>query len=163
MCCLAPESACYVPGTTEMTLHATPGSPSKKPRFGARVWRRMLGGLMHAAIGAVVAVLASFLVALLFAFRFPIPLGGMLGPFGSANPYTGHFVDVLRAVTFAWLLYGWFGGFVLVSLCGACAGFWAGRAHAEKHKNRMIVMCAAISGAVPVLWLCTLDYFIGPW
>lgn len=120
---------------------------------------------MNTIKGMAVALLASFLAALLFAytFRLPIPLGGMLGPFGSASPYGGSFADVLRMVTFAWLFFGRLGGFMLVALYGAFAGFLAGRAFAEKHKNRMIMICAAISGAVPVLWLSTLDYFIGPW
>lgn len=121
---------------------------------------------MNMIKGAAAALISSFLVALLFAyvFRFPIPLGGMIGPFGAGGPYAVSFAAVVQAVFVAWVFYGCFGGFPLVALLGAGAGYCAGRIYAGKpSKNRRILVYSAIAGAVPVAWLSSLDYFIGPW
>lgn len=116
--------------------------------------------------GIVTALTASFLVALLFAytFRLPIPMGGMVGPLGSVSTYTLGLGDVLHTVFFAWVFYGLLGGFVIVPISGALAGYWAGQTFAGRQgKNAMILLFSALASAIPVTVLATLDYIIGPW
>lgn len=121
---------------------------------------------MNALKGAVVALVSSLLVALLFAytFRIPVPMGGMLGPFGAFSPYSMNFLDVVSTVSMAWLFYGIFGGFLVLPLCGALAGYLAGRKYSNrKDSDRMIALWSAVASAVPVFGLSVLDYIIGPW
>jgi hypothetical protein len=121
---------------------------------------------MDALKGAVVALAASLLVAVLFAylFRVPIPMGGMIGPFGEFSAYGMTIGDVLKSVLVAWIFYGMFGGFIVLPLCGAVTGLLVGRKYATTHgKNKMIVSWSIIVSAIPVFVLSTLDYIIGPW
>jgi hypothetical protein len=116
--------------------------------------------------GAMVALAASLLVALLFAytFRIPIPMGGMIGPFGQFEPYGMAAGEVLNAVVVAWIFYGMFGGFIILAVCGAVTGLLVGRKYSNtREKNRMIVFWSIIVSALPVFALSTLDYIIGPW
>ena len=122
---------------------------------------------MNALKGIVTATISSLLVAILFAyiFRFPIPMGGMLGPLGDLNPYGKPVMQVLRGVSFAWVFYGIVcGGFLIVPTLGAITGSKAGGKYANSEKkNRMIVLWSFIAGGIPVLFLSTLDYIIGAW
>lgn len=121
---------------------------------------------MDALKGLAIAPFSGFLVALVFAytFRVPIPLAGMLGPLGEFSPYAMSFNDVFISVLSAWVFYGLFGGFLLFPIVGAIAGNYAGRkfGHARS-KNRMIILYAALASVIPVAGLSTLDYIIGPW
>ena len=47
--------------------------------------------------GPIAALVSSILVAVLFAytFRIPIPMGGLLGPFGEISPYSMNFSTVV--------------------------------------------------------------------
>ena len=122
--------------------------------------------LMNALKGAMVALMSSLLVAILFAytFRVPIPMGGMIGPFGALSTYAMGIGEVLMLVFMAWLFYGVLGGFAVVPLCGAIAGVLIGRkCLGSPNKNKMIVLWSAMTGAVPVLIMSTLDYILGPW
>lgn len=121
---------------------------------------------MNAVKGVAIAVISSLLVAILFAytFRIPIPLGGMLGPFGELNPYGLSVVDVMKSVLVAWVFYGVFGGFIIVPLVGAITGVIVGRKYSGASKqNRMIVIWSFFAGTIPVFLLAVLDYVIGPW
>jgi hypothetical protein len=121
---------------------------------------------MDSIRGAIVALISSFLVALLFVytFRLPIPMVGMLGPMGEFAPYATPFFSVLTSVAMAWLFFGLFGGFIIVAVCGAIAGHLASRRFAGLgNKNKMIAWWAALAGVLPVFGLSTLDFFIGPW
>jgi hypothetical protein len=120
---------------------------------------------LNAIKGAVIAVISSLLVALLFAyiFRIPIPLGGMLGPFGELNPYSLSVVDVIKSVLVAWVFYGVFGGFIIVPLFGAITGVIVGRKHSGASKQKMIVIWSFFASVIPVFLLSVLDYVIGPW
>jgi len=121
---------------------------------------------MDAIKGSVIAPFSGFLVALVFAytFRIPIPLGGMLGPLGEFSPYAMSFKDVFISVLGAWVFYGMFGGFLLLPIVGAIGGQYAGRKFRHtRNKNRMIVSYAAIASVIPVAGLSILDYIIGPW
>ncbi len=121
---------------------------------------------MDALKGSAIALLFSFLVALVFAytFRIPIPLAGMLGPFGTLSPYAMSFTEVFVSVFAAWLFFGIFGGFLILPILGAIAGHWASRRFAQaKRKNRMVTFYASISSVIPVTCLSILDYIIGPW
>lgn len=138
--------------------------PQSAAEDGRRTGR--LGLAMDSLKGAATALVSSLLVALLFAytFRLPIPLGGMLGPFGTVNPYAMSVAEVGAAVFVAWLFYGVFGGFLLLPLCGAVAGYWASRRFAgEQRRSRMVMGYAALASAIPVTGLALLDYLIGPW
>lgn len=124
------------------------------------------GKQMLSIRGAIVALASSFLVAVLFAytFRIPIPMGGMLGPLGDFNPYSMGFSEVLTSVAMAWLFYGLFGGFVIFPVFGAVAGHLAGRKFSSaKNKSKMVVLWAALAGVIPVFGLSILDFIIGPW
>lgn len=121
---------------------------------------------MNSIRGAIVALMSSILVALLFAytFRIPIPMGGMLGPLGEFSPYSMGFSGVLTSVAAAWLFYGLFGGFVILPIFGAIAGHIASRKFsAAKNRNKMVVLWAALAGAIPVFGLSILDFIIGRW
>lgn len=121
--------------------------------------------ILNAIKGAVVAVISSLFVAILFAyiFRIPIPLGRMLGPFGELNPYSLSAADTINAVLGAWVFYGVFGGFIIVPLFGAISGAIVGRKHSGASKQKMIVIWAFLAGVIPVFLLSVLDYIIGPW
>lgn len=121
---------------------------------------------MNALKGAIIAVVSSLFVAILFAytFRLPIPMAGMLGPLGDLNPYGESVFGIVQSVIIAWLFYGAFGGFVVVAIFGAIAGFVAGRKNANlRNKNSRIVLWSVIASCIPVFFLSTLDYMVGPW
>lgn len=121
---------------------------------------------MNAIKGAVTAVISSLLIAILFAyvFRIPIPLGGMLGPFGGLSPYSFSVVEVIKSVFVAWVFYGVFGGFIIVPLLGAITGVIVGRKYSGASKqSRMIVIWSFITTVIPVFLLSVLDHIIDPW
>ena len=120
---------------------------------------------MDALKGAMAALAASLLLAILFAylFRIPVPMGGMIGPFGEFSTYGMAVGDVLKSVLIAWMFYGMFGGFIILPLCGAVTGLLVGRKYSrENGRNRLIVFWSIIVSAIPVFALSTLDYIIGP-
>jgi hypothetical protein len=126
----------------------------------------MITKMTDALKGAIVALVSSFFVALLFAylFRLPVPMGGMIGPFGEFSTYGMAIGDVFMSVIFAWVFYGIFGGFIILPLCGAIAGVAAGRKYSGTNgRNRMIVLWSGVISTIPVLALSTLDYVMGPW
>ncbi len=121
---------------------------------------------MNAIRGAIIAVISSLFISMLFAyiFRFPIPMGGLVGPVGGINPYGINVFEQMQAVFFAWVFYGAFGGFIVVPAFGAIAGFIVGRKRAgSENKNRLIMLWSTVASGIPVLFLSTLDYIIGPW
>jgi hypothetical protein len=117
--------------------------------------------------GTIIAVVVSFPVAILFAllFRLPIPLGGYIGPFGEIGVYDFGAIELFKAVFLAWIFYGMFGGFIILSVLGAITGVVASRKYSESVsiKNKMIVLWATTISAIPILLLSILDYIIGPW
>lgn len=121
---------------------------------------------MNALRGALIAILSSLFFALVsaFVFRLPIPLAGMLGPFGDLSPYSHGLTDALRSIMLAWLFYGAFGGFIVVPLFGAVARFLAGRKCAlVDYKNRTILLWSSVAGGIPVFLLSISDYIFGQW
>jgi hypothetical protein len=121
---------------------------------------------MDALKGATVALVSSLLASIVLAylFRIPIPMEGMIGPFGEFSTYTMTISDVLMAVFSAWIFYGMFGGFIVLLLCGAVTGLIIGRKYSTSNrKNRMIVLWSSAISTFPVLILSTLDYIMGPW
>lgn len=121
---------------------------------------------MNMAKGALFALASSLLIALLFAyvFRIPIPMVGYIGPFGIVSSYSISVVEVLISVLLAWVFYGAFGGFIILPLLGAVTGAIVGRIYAESEsKNKIILLCSFLMGAIPVFILSILDYLIGPW
>ena len=121
---------------------------------------------MDALKGAIIALVSSLLLVILFAylFRIPIPMGGMIGPFGEFSSYDMGVAEVLKSVFVAWVFYGIFGGFIILSSCGAITGVIIGRKYFESNnKNKMIMLWATLISAVLVFVLSILDYIIGPW
>lgn len=121
---------------------------------------------MNAVKGSFIAILSSLISAVIFAylFRLPIPLAGTIGPFGDFSSYDADVSEVLTSVALAWVFYGAFGGFIVIPLFGAMAGYVAGkRKSSPEHKNRDIALWSILAGGVPVLFISTLDYLIGPW
>lgn len=121
---------------------------------------------MDALKGMITALVTSFFIGLLFAytFRLPIPLVGMMGPFGEVSTQSFGFFGVMVAVLAAWLVYGFLGGFIVVPFFGGVAGYFAGRAfQGSAKKNQIVIAFSAIASAVPVVLISTLDFIIGPW
>jgi len=116
--------------------------------------------------GMVVAVVSSLVTAVLFAyfFRLPIPMGGLIGPFGELSIYDINPLKVLFMVFVAWVFYNILGGLIIVVLCGAMTGKMIGNRYSvSNNKNKMIILWSSIAGAIPVFLLSILDYIIGPW
>jgi len=121
---------------------------------------------MDASKGIITAFLSSLLVAILFAyiFRIPIPMGGYIGPFGEFSTYDSSIVEILKSVFIAWVFYGIFGGYIILTTCGVITGIYTGHKYSESsNKNRMIVFWTALISAIPVFILSILDHIIGPW
>ncbi len=121
---------------------------------------------MNELKGAVIALAASLLVAILFAFvfRIPIPFWDYIGPFGRVSTYNMPVVEVLKVVSFAWVFYGVLGGFVVLPLIGIFTGTAIGKKYAEsKRKNLMIALWAVGNTTIAVFILAILDFIIGPW
>ena len=121
---------------------------------------------MNALKGAIIAVVSSLLLAILFAylFRIPIPMGGYIGPFGEFSTYHIGVVEVLKSVFVAWVFYGMFGGFIILVSCGAITGVIIGRKYdGSNNKDRMIALWSTFITTILVFVLSTLDYIIGPW
>ena len=122
---------------------------------------------MNTLKGSLIAIVSSLLIAIIFAFSFrlPIPMGGMLGPFGEINPYTtGNISGVFQAVIMAWVFYGVLGGYIFIALCGGIAGFIAGKKYSgSMFKDRFILLWASIASGAPILFISVLDFVIGAW
>ena len=122
----------------------------------------MINGLK----GAMIALVSSLLIAIIFAyfFRLPIPLAGYIGPFGDFSSYGMQVVAVLRSVFVAWIFYGLFGGFSILPASGVITGVIIGNKYSgPKNKNRVIGLWSSTISAIPVFILSILDYSFGPW
>jgi len=109
------------------------------------------------AIAACLATLFTFPLAALIAllYRFPLPFVGYESG-----------VDAVVPALYAVYFYGvWLGGFVIVGVFGAAAGFTVylrNSAGSAVYWKCMFWLSACAAG-VPLLLLSTLDYLIGPW
>lgn len=122
--------------------------------------------LKNALTGAIVALVSSYFVAVLFAyaFRVPIPFAGYGGPFGQFSTYHMPVAELLRSVLVAWVFYGLFGGFIILLVGGFLTGVLVGRKYVgQTNQTAMIALWSASISAAPVLVLSVLDYIIGPW
>lgn len=128
---------------------------------------KVVDSVLNAVKGAVIAITSSLVVAILFAylFRLPIPMGGMIGPFGAFSSYGGSPIEVLKMVFVAWVFYGMFGGLIILAVCGAITGIIIGDKYSgsKNNKNKMIALWSAIVSVIPVFFLSILDFIIGPW
>ncbi len=121
---------------------------------------------MDALKGAVVAVVSSLLVAIFFAyvFRIPIPFWDYIGPFGKVSTYAMPVVEVVKAVSIAWVFYGVLGGFVVLPLIGIFTGTVIGKKYSgSTNRNLMIMLWATGNTTIAVFILSILDFIIGPW
>ena len=121
---------------------------------------------LDALKGALITTASSLVVALVFAyvFRIPIPFGSYIGPFTDLSTHGMPVAEVIQAVFIAWVFYGVFGGYIILSASGAITGLIIGRKYASAEtRNKMIVLWAILIGIIPVFLLSILDYMIGPW
>ena len=122
--------------------------------------------LKNALIGFTTAVLASLLVAIVFAFlfRFPIPFVGYIGPFTELSPYSLGVLKTIEAVVIAWWFYGILGGYIILGFGGITTGLYLGHKYADAtNKNNMVVIWSTVISAIPVFVLSILDFLVGPW
>jgi hypothetical protein len=120
---------------------------------------------MNILKGVTLTLFSSLAIALIFAFifRLPIPMGGIIGPFGEYSSYR-NFLEVPKMVFTAWLFYGAFGGFIIFPLLGGLAGHLAGKnLDTVKNINIKIFKYSFVAGLIPVLFISTLDFIIGKW
>ena len=120
---------------------------------------------MNRLKGIAFTAFSSLLIALIFAFifRLPIPMGGVIGPFGDYSS-NGNILEILTMVIIAWVFYGIFGGFIVIAIFGSIAGHLARKfSGTNKSENMTILKCSFIAGLIPVLFISTLDLIIGPW
>lgn len=126
-----------------------------------------MDSVLNAVKGAVIAVAASLVIAILFAylFRLPVPMVGLIGPFGTFSSYAASPEELVQMVVLAWVFYGLFGGFIVLPVCGAVTGVIVGNRYSDTkyNKNNMIALWSAGASVVPVFFLSILDFIIGPW
>lgn len=123
--------------------------------------------LKYSLTGAVSAIVSSLIVSIIFAcfFRFPVFLGGYIGPFGEFRINKIDVLELFHSVILTWLIYGLLGGFIVLGLCGMLTGIIIGNIHSDKktNKHKMIIAYSALISLIPVFVLSILDYIIGPW
>jgi len=91
-------------------------------------------------------------------------MGGYIGPFGEISTYDSSIIEILKSVFIAWVFYGIFGGYIILTMCGVITGIYTGHKYSgSSNKNRMIVFWTALISAISVFILSILDYIIGPW
>ena len=107
-------------------------------------------------VGAAVATAGAFPAAALIAlvYGFPVPFVGKLQG-----------VAAIKPAMFAVVFYGILGGFIVLPLLGAAAGFLASRMnHGNPRAARRLTIIAALAVSLAcVVFLATLDLLIGPW
>lgn len=126
-----------------------------------------MDSVLNAVKGAVIALASSLIIAILFAylFRLPVPMVGLIGPFGAFSSYAASPKEVVQMVVLAWLFYGLFGGIIVLLVCGAVSGVIVGNRYSgtKYNRNKMIALWSAGVSVVPVFFLSILDFIIGPW
>lgn len=126
-----------------------------------------MDSILNAAKGAAIAIASSLVIAVLFAylFRLPIPMAGMIGPFGELNTFGISPIAVLQGVFMAWVFYGIFGGLIILVVFGAITGIIVGNKYSgpKYNKNKMIALWSVMISVIPVFFLSILDFIIGPW
>jgi len=123
---------------------------------------------MKAAIKcAMLSIAVSFPIALLmaFSFRFPIPLGGYIGPASEIGINYTEIIDLVKMVTVAWLFYGVLGGFIFLAIGGASASIFVTYIvyKKEDHQDCKVLFPAILVAFFGCGFLAILDYIIGPW
>ncbi|MBS1784365.1 MAG: hypothetical protein JST24_02930 [Acidobacteria bacterium] len=121
---------------------------------------------MNLLKGAIVALVSSYFISLLYAFtfRFPIPFAGLIGPQGTFGTANMSVLSVCAFVLVAWAVYGLLGGFLVVAAMGAGAGYLVGRlSPAKDARNLRIILSCTLVTFIPITFLSTLDFLIGPW
>ena len=118
--------------------------------------------------GAIVAVISSLLLVIIFSylFRFPIPLIGMIGPFGEISvsykitDIAGH----IGGIFYSWVFFGIFGGFILFPLLGAITGVTIGCNYfSSKSKNKFIILWSALICVAVISTFSISDCIFGKW
>jgi hypothetical protein len=120
---------------------------------------------MNVLKGITFTVFSSLVSALIFAFifRLPIPMLGIIGPFGEYDSGSD-IIEIFKMVFLAWVFYGILGGFIILSVFGGLAGHLVGKTtDTLKNTNIKILKYSFIAGLIPVLFISTLDFFIGSW
>ncbi len=120
-------------------------------------WLASAGPFKCAFVGAAYSVLGAFPAAAIVAlvFRFPFPFGA----------YEGGLRAMLGS-PIAVVFYGLVGGFHLLAVLGALAGWIAyarGQRRSYRNKHREIVLFALAIDFAVVLLLSVWDKIYGPW
>jgi hypothetical protein len=92
-------------------------------------------------------------------YRFPVPFGGYIGPFGVDGAGSGFFNDLV-STSIAWLMYGLLGGFVVIGLLCFIV-FWMNKKF--NIERRMSLVLYVLIAILPTFLLSILDYIIGDW
>jgi hypothetical protein len=118
---------------------------------------------MNILKGITLTAFLSLVIALIFAFifRLPIPMGEIIGPFGEYDSGK-NILETIKMVFFSWVFYGILGGFIVLALFGGIAGNLASKG-SDTSINIKILKYSIVAGLIPVLFISTLDFFIGPW
>ena len=122
-----------------------------------RKWLSSRGPVVCAAVGALYAVLGAFPVAALLAlvYRFPMPMVG----------YSSGIVAMMLS-PIAVILYGIFGGFLILAVLGAAVGWMAHVRHNRRsyqNKHREILIAVAVIDCAAMTLLAVWDKIYGPW
>lgn len=116
---------------------------------------------------AMLSITFSFPISLALAlfYRFPIPMGGYIGPASDIGIDYSNILDILKMVSIAWVFYGIFGGFIVLAIGGAAASkltlHKTSKTEHSQVKNLVVrAVCVSFLGCGA---LAILDYIIGPW
>ena len=123
---------------------------------------------MNAAIKcAMLSITFSFPMSLALAlfYRFPIPMGGYIGPASNIGINYSNISDILIMVSIAWVIYGIMGGFIVLAIGGAAASKLAFHESikTEHNQGKYLVVLAVCVSFLGCGALAILDYIIGPW
>ena len=116
---------------------------------------------------ATLSILFSYPMSIAFAllFRFPIPMGGYIGPASKHEIDYSLLPEALKMVSIAWIVYGIFGGFFALAGASVAACKLTFRKSTEPKPSQVHYLAVrAISVAfLGCGVLAILDFIIGPW
>ena len=115
---------------------------------------------------AVLSIIMSFpmTIAMILLLRFPIPFVGYVGPLSTHGINYLEIIDILKMATMAWVFYGMFGGFIIVSVAGLIAGYLVHRkSNNHATSDATLFKAAGFVAFMSCGLLAVLDFIIGPW
>ncbi len=116
---------------------------------------------------AMLSIVFSFPMSLVLAliYRFPIPMGGYIGPASDVGIDYSNILDILKMVSIAWVFYGIMGGFIVLAIGGAAASklTFQKPSKTEHSQFKQLVVRAVCVSFLGCGALAILDFIIGPW